>query len=63
MSELETLLLQKFTELSSYQERQSEALRRLVSLQSSRLDDLSAQVLRLAEQLNALSERHGGGQD
>lgn len=55
MTELETLMLQKFSEFSIYQEKQFDALRALVELQSSRSDDLTKQLQDLSLQLDALA--------
>lgn len=55
MTELETLLLKKLSEFSSFQEKQSDALRALFKMQSIRLDELSEQVQRLSAQLEDLS--------
>ena len=55
MTELETLLLKKLSELSAFQEQQSGVLQELVRLQSSRQHELGEQVKHLSEQLSALS--------
>lgn len=56
MSELETTLLKKLSELSMFHEKQSEALCSLVELQSVKLQRLTEQVNRLSVQLKSLNE-------
>lgn len=56
MTELEITLLQKLSELSKFHEMQSEALRALVQLQSSKWERLTEQVNRLSAQVESLSE-------
>ena len=55
MTELETLLLKRLSELSQQQENQSAALSNLVEQQSLRLQRLSAQVEQLSAQVEQLS--------
>ena len=56
MTELETTLLQKLSELSRFHEMQSDALHSLVELQSVKLQRLTEQVNRLSVQLESLNE-------
>ena len=56
MTELETSLLQKLSELSKFHEMQSDALYALVELQSKKLENLTERVNRLSVQLESLNE-------
>ena len=56
MTELEIILLKKLSELSKFHEMQSEALRALVQLQTSKLERLTEQVNHLSAQVECLSE-------
>ena len=56
MTELETSLLQKLSELSKFHEKQSDALHSLVEMQSVKLQRLTEQVNRLSVQLESLNE-------
>ena len=55
MTELETSLLQKLSELSKFHEMQSDALHSLVELQSKELENLTERVNRLSTQLESLN--------
>lgn len=55
MTELETTLLKKLSELSKFQEMQSESLHGLVALQSKYLENLTVRVDLLSAQLESLS--------
>ena len=56
MTELETTLLQKLSELSKFHEMQSDNLRALVELQSKKLGNLTERVNLLSGQLESLNE-------
>ena len=56
MTELETTLLLKLSELSKFHEMQSDNLRSLVELQSKKLENLTEQVNRLSVHLESLNE-------